>query len=256
MNLLESWLLVPVLLVTVSVLFLLMVRLIQQLSPSTNATKAVMTAKGYLLLGRTRDAFDESRNAIELDSENAEAHSLLGRLLMERGEVKDSAEQIKQAVQLEPQNDSYWRDLGLILLLLAVQKRSVQLNESLFDEAMFAFRQAYRIDPLNVSNCLHIDMIETATGLTSCSSLEFQWEGWSNLVHQLFRKQISEPDCFDEIAKQPFRVHLAEAHLHVALYHLISTDFQAAKRDFRASYWHGSDYDPACKAFLSELRRP
>ena len=255
MKLFESSLLVPVLLLSVIFLFLLLVRLIHQLSPPANAAKAVMTAKGYLLLGRTKDAYEETRSAIDVDSENAEAHWLLGQLLMQRGELTDSADQIRQTLQLEPQNELFWRDLGLILLLLSIrQKAGVQLDECAAEEAILAFRQAYQIDPHNISNCLHIDMIEAATGLETCLSQEIQWHGWQESVHRFFRKQISETDCFDEIAKQPSRVPLAEAHFQVGLYYLVSSDLRAAKRNFRSSYWLGSDHCAASRVFLNELR--
>jgi tetratricopeptide (TPR) repeat protein len=255
MKFLDSWLFLLVLLFTVLFLFFFLVRLINQLSPHANAAKAMMIAKGYLLLGRKKDAYEESRNAVELDSENAEAHSLLANLLLERGAVNEAAEQIKQAVQFETQNDAYWRDLGLILLLLSIrQKEGLQLNESSLEEAMFVFRQAYRLDPSNVCNRLHVDMIEASTGLTTSSNAGNQWIGWPALVHRFFRKKLNEAECFDGIAEDGSEEHLGEAHLYVALYYLISADFPAAKRNFRASYWHGSAYDAACKEFLRELR--
>ena len=102
MNDLNSFLMTIVLVLTGFCLILILVRLVSQLPASGDASRAVLVARGYQALGRTKDAIEACRNAIRLDCEDAEAHLLLADLLIESGQPAEAASHLRQAAQLEP----------------------------------------------------------------------------------------------------------------------------------------------------------
>lgn len=110
----HSWLLVAILILAGFFLILILIRLVNQLPTSAEASRSVLVARGYLLLGRTKDAMEATRNAIRLDCDDAEAHSLLAHLLIESGEPEEAVSHFQRAVQLEPWNDMHSRDLEML----------------------------------------------------------------------------------------------------------------------------------------------
>ena len=90
-----------VLILTGFFLILILIRLVSQLPTSAEASKALLTARGYQLLGRTEDAIEACRSAIRLDCDDPDPHLLLAQLLMESGRQAEADSHLRLADQLE-----------------------------------------------------------------------------------------------------------------------------------------------------------
>ncbi|MCU0241374.1 MAG: tetratricopeptide repeat protein, partial [Vicinamibacteria bacterium] len=105
------------------------------LSLAANEMDRAQQARSFELARRA------AQRAIDLDGNDAEALSILGRLrLYADWDFMGAAEAIERAVQRDPSNSSARTSHGLYLCLIGR-----------YDEAIVAHRQALEIDPLSIS---------------------------------------------------------------------------------------------------------
>ena len=86
--------------------------------------------------GRSDEAFDRYRRAVQLNSAFALAHNNLGMALLRRGEAGEALEHFQRAVLLKPRYADAQNNLGAVL---------VQIGR--IDEAIAPLESALRIDP-------------------------------------------------------------------------------------------------------------
>ena len=88
--------------------------------------------------GKFDAAFSQYELAVACNSENAQAHHNLGRLLHEQGKIKEAIDQYCEAIRLDPRYANAHRNLGK-----ALQK------QGRLDEAIEEFKQALALNPDN-----------------------------------------------------------------------------------------------------------
>lgn len=86
--------------------------------------------------GDPEEAMAEYRRAIELDPQHASAHSALGLLYYEQGNVTAAEAEILEAIRIAPRNAGAYVDLG-----------DIYCREGRVDEAAAMYRQALEVSP-------------------------------------------------------------------------------------------------------------
>jgi tetratricopeptide (TPR) repeat protein len=253
MNDANAWFVVPSLLLAAIVLFIILFRLLKQFPFLGTASNSVLKARGFLSLGRFQESSDECVRTLELDPNNSEAHWILARLHLEKGELDAALNELMQSTRLEPSNNIFWRDLGLILFLFSAKRaKQSQLDEALLDEAAMAFRKAWLLGKNDAYDKLHLLLMQAILGYPMSQDEELKMSGWQELVGQFYKKAVSEQHCLEQLQfiKNPDKLHF-----YIALYYLGSCDWMVAKKHFRSSVWYAGDQDAMCRAFLELFRQ-
>jgi len=103
-------------------------------------------------LGRSEDAEQAHRNAVELEPSAARWHSL-GHALVELGRLGEAEEAFRKAISFTPDRAAYWNDLGGVLWDL---KRR--------EEAEQASRRAVELEPKNAGLWSNLGLALSALG--------------------------------------------------------------------------------------------
>lgn len=85
-----------------------------KLNPKDPLTESNLAA-ALLEAGRTDEAIDHIRKALELDPEFADAHNMLGIVLARAGKLDDAVEHLRRAVTNTPDSLEYRFNLGRVL---------------------------------------------------------------------------------------------------------------------------------------------
>jgi tetratricopeptide (TPR) repeat protein len=190
--------------------------------------------------GSFANAEEVSRQALEEDPRQAEAHYLLGLALKRQGRLADAVASFQQAIYCRPDFPEAYRELGASFQHSAqFHAQSAQtyndLGGSLFaqgrlEEALATFQQALRVDPHLAETHLNIGAVYQAQGRLDDAAGSFRQAvacrpGWarthSDLGAVLYR--LGQPDealaCFREAVHcQP---DFADAHHNLGILHLL-----------------------------------
>lgn len=102
------------------------------------ANQKLIEAESLLTAGDTNGAIARLREAITLDSSNAEAHRRLGDALAQTGARSEAIGSYRMATTIDPNNAMVWRTLA-----------SAQFDETLYADAIESYRRAFALDETN-----------------------------------------------------------------------------------------------------------
>jgi tetratricopeptide (TPR) repeat protein len=101
-----------------------------------NAEAHSNLAFALIALGRTEEALSHYRRALEILPTYADAHSNYGRALQQRGEIEAALQHLRAAVRYDPRNATAQANLANALFRIDRP-----------DEALQHFRESVRLDP-------------------------------------------------------------------------------------------------------------
>jgi tetratricopeptide (TPR) repeat protein len=102
------------------------------------ANQRLIEAESLLSAGDTGGAIARLREAVGLDSSNAEAHRRLGDVLMQTGARAEAIESYRMATAVNPDSAALWRTLA-----------SAQFDEARYPDAIESYRRAFALDETN-----------------------------------------------------------------------------------------------------------
>lgn len=111
--------------------------------------------KGQMLtaLGLNDEAFRAWQKVIERDPENAEAYRQLGKIYLDRDDLKRAAINLKKAAVLAVQTKHIYNDLGI-----------VYSRQKMYPEAIAAYEKALEIDPYYATGYFNLAALYFNTG--------------------------------------------------------------------------------------------
>lgn len=156
----------------------------EQTDTQKRARIRMQLAVGYFEQGQMKIALDEVRQALQLDPDFADAHSVRGLIYMNLGEPRLAEESLLRAIRLAPANADMTNNYGWFLCQNGREKESIGYFESslksksyqspskalhnagvcslkMKDEAAAEryFLQAFQVDPGNMSTCTNLAKI-------------------------------------------------------------------------------------------------
>ena len=118
-----------------------------------NDVSYMRTALENIKLGDLKNAEALYRTALATNPDSALAHSFLGGILTEQGQLQEASEHLTRAIQLDPSNGIAHYNLG-----------NIQMREKRYDEAIQSWKKAATLDPTNARAHNNIAMVQRDQG--------------------------------------------------------------------------------------------